>query len=186
MMGLDEHILYVASKERADLSITSLQRVWYFIVGFLILKDMEALAYKEYINSGTLFSKEGAKVTFIEDKYKNYLNTPILEEGRCISEFNKEEINTAIKKVIQHKETDLIRLQKETIVWSRKREMIESKVKELGIGTISGRKENIKLVTRIKKMIGLNKEVEDIYKDYGTYSFGDMIVIFKTNNELLY
>lgn len=190
MIGLDEHILYIANKESAKLSRISLQRVWYFIVGFLILKDMEDLAYKEFMNSETMFSKDGVKVMFIQDKYKEYELSPI-EEGRCIEEFNKEEINTAIRKIIQHKETDIIRLQKETMVWKRKSDIIEKKVKELGIGVDENleSKESIKITKRIKKIkrvFRLDKGEEDIYREYGTYSFGDMIVIFKTNKDLLF
>lgn len=191
MIGLDEHILYITNKESAKLSRISLQRVWYFIVGFLILKDMEDLAYKEFMNSGTMFSKDGVKVMFIQDKYKEYELSPI-EEGRCIEEFNKEEINTAIRKLIQHKETDIIRLQKETMVWRRKRGIIEKKIKELGVGVGIGlgknleSKESIKITKSIKRIFRLDKGEEDIYREYGTYSFGDMIVIFKTNKDLLF
>lgn len=187
MIGLDEHILYIANKESAKLSRISLQRVWYFIVGFLILKDMEDLAYKEFMNSETMFSKDGVKVLFIQDKYKKYELSPI-EEGRCIEEFNKEEINTAIRKIIQLKETDIIRLQKETMVWNRKSGIIEKKVKELGIGVDENleSKGSIKITKRIKRIFRLDKGEEKIYREYGTYSFGDMIVIFKTNKDLLF
>lgn len=100
MRNLANHILYRANIKDNPITNLQLQKISYFTLGYLINTDREDLAKKEFEKSDLQAWLYGPVVPELYEKYKAYKSTPIQDTGEEQEQFNQEDINNMIDKLL--------------------------------------------------------------------------------------
>lgn len=126
MLGLEKHILSVAKEIDKPITNLQLQKIWYFTLGFLIKNNNTRLAKEEFENSSLEAWLYGPVVPKFYNEYKEYKSMPIQESGRKVEEFNKDDINYFIEKLIKINPFTLVDMSHQHKFWANNKKEIES------------------------------------------------------------
>ncbi|EGQ3078348.1 DUF4065 domain-containing protein [Staphylococcus pseudintermedius] len=126
MIGLEKHILSIATDIDKPITNLQLQKIWYFTLGFLIKKGDIELAKSEFENSNLEAWLYGPVVPRFYNEYKEYKSMPIQDKGRKIDEFNNDTINNFIKRLIKINPFTLVDISHQHAFWADNKNEIES------------------------------------------------------------
>ncbi|MEB6208197.1 Panacea domain-containing protein [Staphylococcus pasteuri] len=126
MIGLERHILSIATKINKPITNLQLQKIWYFTLGYLVRNNYNELAENEFDDSNLEAWLYGPVVPTFYSKYKQYKSMPIQDEGENIAEFDNEDINNFIEKLININPFILVDLSHEHKLWKENKDEIES------------------------------------------------------------
>ncbi|EOB7050252.1 TPA: DUF4065 domain-containing protein [Staphylococcus aureus] len=126
MLGLEKHILAIATELNKPITNLQLQKIWYFTLGYLVKNNKVDLAKKEFENSNLEAWLYGPVVPSFYEKYKRYKSMPIQDEGEKISEFNDENVDRFIAKLININPFILVDLSHEHKFWKNNKDEIET------------------------------------------------------------
>lgn len=125
MEKLIEHILFVANVNKRNITQLQLQKIAYFILGYLIRNDHEELAKELYKTERFEAWTYGPVLPTIYEKYKKYHNLPILEKGENQERFSSvTELNQVIDNLIQKDVFELVKLSHNQFFWKSNKKRI--------------------------------------------------------------
>lgn len=118
MKELVNHILYVAKSNNKKITHLQLQKITYFIFGYLIREGHELITEQLYADEQFQAWLYGPVIPSIYEEFKKYKSMPILHEGQRFNDIDSlSTVNEVILNLINHDVFDLVNVSHKHQFW---------------------------------------------------------------------